>query len=156
LDALDIEDLEMITKDRKSTKKIDKSPIIYGAKSPWGQPRIGHSIPDHLKANLEHEFGLSSYHNGQASELKQLLSNEIFREQLVGKVSTDLAKQIKADAKPKYKIENKTSALRRELGAQRRLKNDASYDSLGIESAANTFSQRSKSVLPPIASTRNN
>ncbi len=36
LNALDIEDLEMITKDRKSTKKIDKSPIIYGAKSPWG------------------------------------------------------------------------------------------------------------------------
>ena len=30
LDALEIEDLEMITKDRKSTKKYEEGPIIYG------------------------------------------------------------------------------------------------------------------------------
>lgn len=130
----------MITKDRKSTKKIDKSPIIYGAKSPWGQPRIGHSIPEHLKANPNHQYGLSSYHNGQSSDLKQLLSNEIFREQLVGKVSTDLAKKLAAEMKPKRKFENRTSELRKELGLQRRLKNDASMEGLAIESAANTFS----------------
>eukprot|EP00353_Schmidingerella_taraikaensis_P016772 CAMPEP_0185624130 /NCGR_PEP_ID=MMETSP0436-20130131/60389_1 /TAXON_ID=626734 ORGANISM="Favella taraikaensis, Strain Fe Narragansett Bay" /NCGR_SAMPLE_ID=MMETSP0436 /ASSEMBLY_ACC=CAM_ASM_000390 /LENGTH=48 /DNA_ID= /DNA_START= /DNA_END= /DNA_ORIENTATION= len=36
LDALEIEDLEMITKDRKSTKQNPDGPIIYGAKSPFG------------------------------------------------------------------------------------------------------------------------
>lgn len=36
LDALDIEDLEMITKDRKSTKKYEEGPLIYGSKSPFG------------------------------------------------------------------------------------------------------------------------
>ena len=30
LGDLDIEDLEMIAKDRKSTKKMDGGPIIYG------------------------------------------------------------------------------------------------------------------------------
>ena len=30
LDDLEIEDLEMITKDRKSTKKMEGGPIIYG------------------------------------------------------------------------------------------------------------------------------
>jgi len=30
LDNLEIEDLEMITKDRKSTKKWEEGPIIYG------------------------------------------------------------------------------------------------------------------------------
>lgn len=70
LNALDIEDLEMITKDRRSTKKNENGPIIYGEKSPWGKPKIGHSIPQHLKINQDHEYGLSSYHRGQASELK--------------------------------------------------------------------------------------
>ena len=87
LHALEIEDLEMITKDRKSTKKNPEGPIIYGAKSPWGKPKVGHSIPQHLKNNLDHQYGLSSYHKGHASELKELLSNEIFREQLMHKVS---------------------------------------------------------------------
>ena len=52
--TLEIEDLEMITKDRKSTKKNPEGPIIYGAKSPWGKPKVGHSIPQHLKNNLDH------------------------------------------------------------------------------------------------------
>ena len=80
LDALDIEDLEMITKDRKSTKKYEDGPLIYGSKSPFGQAKVGKSIPKHLVGNPEHEFGLGSYHRGHASELKKLLSNEIFRE----------------------------------------------------------------------------
>ena len=51
-------------------------------------------------------------------------------------------------------MENRTSELRKELGAQKRMKNDLSMNSLGIQSAANTFSQRSRSVLPPIRSER--
>ena len=70
----------MISKERKSSKNNPGGPIIYGQKSPWGQAKVGHSIPKHVKDNLEHEYGLSSYHRGQASDLKQLLSNEIFRE----------------------------------------------------------------------------
>jgi len=78
----------MITKDRKSSKKNNDGPIIYGAKSPWGKPKVGHSIPPHLKNNTDHQYGLSSYHKGQASDLKELLSNEMFREQLMAKVSS--------------------------------------------------------------------
>lgn len=48
LGALEIEDLEMIRKDRKSTKNNPGGPIIYGAKSPWGKAKVGHSIPRHL------------------------------------------------------------------------------------------------------------
>ncbi len=69
-----------------------------------------------------------------------MLSNEIFREQLIGKVGNDLAKKVAAEMKPKRKFENRTSELRKELGLQRRLKNDASMEGLAIESAANTFS----------------
>ena len=152
--ALEIEDLEMIRKDRKSTKRNVDGPIIYGAKAQWGMAKQGHSIPRHLRENKDHEYGLSSYHRGAASELKQLMSNEIFREELMGKVSSELAKQVAMETRPKRKVENKTSELRKELGAQRRLKNDASMNSLGILSAANTFSQRSRSVLPPIRSDR--
>ena len=140
LNALDIEDLEMITKDRKSTKKNEEGPIIYGQKSPWGKPKVGHSIPKHLKDNSAHEFGLSSYHRGQASDLKQLLSNEIFRDQLIGKVSNVLARKVAEETRPKRKVENRTSELRKELGHQKRLQNDNSMQSLGIQSVSNTFS----------------
>lgn len=54
LDALEIEDLEMITKDRKSSKKVEDAPIIYGSKSPFGQVKVGYSIPKHLLSNAEH------------------------------------------------------------------------------------------------------
>lgn len=60
----------MIRKDRKSTKKNEDGPIIYGAKAQWGKTKIGHSIPRHLRENQDHEYGLSSYHRGAASELK--------------------------------------------------------------------------------------
>ena len=82
------------------------------------------------------------------------MSNEIFREQLVDKVSYEIARQVAIDNKPKRRVENRTSELRKELGAQKRMKNDLSMNSLGIQSAANTFSQRSRSVLPPIRSER--
>ena len=49
LNALEIEELELITKDRKSSKKNPGGPIIYGEKSPWGKPKIGHSIPKHIR-----------------------------------------------------------------------------------------------------------
>ena len=145
----------MITKDRKSTKKNPGGPIIYGAKSPWGKPKVGHSIPQHLKNNLDHQFGLSSYHKGHASELKELLSNEIFREQLMHKVSTQLANRAIAENQPKRKVENRASELRKEIGQAKRLKNDSSWNSLPMKDGASTFSQRSKSVLPPILSSKN-
>lgn len=115
LDALEIEDLEMITKDRKSTKKNLDGPIIYGAKSPFGQAKVGQSIPKHLLSDNSHEYGLSSYHRGQQSELKKLLSNEIFREQLVQKVSSDLASKVMFQVKPCRKTENRTSELRQQM-----------------------------------------
>ena len=83
------------------------------------------------------------------------MSNEILREQLVDKVSSELAKQVAIENQPKRKVENRSSELRKEIGQQRRLKNDSSMNSLGILSAANTFSMRSRSVLPPIVSKRN-
>ena len=85
------------------------------------------------------------------SDLKQLMSNEIFREQLMSKVYQDMAKKVAQENKPKRKFENKTSELRRQAGHERRLKNEESFASIGIQSATNTFSQRSRSVLPPIA-----
>ena len=47
------------------------------------------------------------------SDLKQLMSNEIFREQLMSKVYQDMAKKVAQENKPKRKFENKTSELRR-------------------------------------------
>ena len=111
----------MITRDRKSTKKNEGGPIIYGQKSPWGKPKVGHSIPKHIRDNAQHEFGISSYHKGQVSELSKLMSNEIFREQLVDKVSKHLAKQVVNKNKPKRNIENRTSELRKEMGVAKRL-----------------------------------
>ena len=37
-------------------------------------------------------------------------------------------------------MDNKTSELRAKLGAEKRLKNEVSMNSLGIEAATNTFS----------------
>jgi len=48
----------MMTKDRRSTKKDFETPIIYGAKSPWGKAKVGLSIPKHIVNDSEHEFGL--------------------------------------------------------------------------------------------------
>ena len=71
LGGMDIEDLEMITKsDRKDKKKIGDGPVIYGQKSQWGKPRVGYSIPKHIRDNKDMEYGISSYHKGAASELK--------------------------------------------------------------------------------------
>ena len=152
LDALEIEDLEMITKDRKSTKKNADGPIIYGAKSPFGQAKVGHSIPKHLLGNNEHEFGLSSYHRGQHSELKKLLSNEIFREQLVQKVSNDMAHQVVQNTKPQRKSDNRTSELRQQKAQEWRANDKIKVQEqmLANQQMQSTFSQRSRSVLPPI------
>ena len=71
LSKMEIDDLELITKGERSNKKqIGDGPVIYGQKSPWGQPRIGYSIPKHIKEDLSIEYGVSSYHKGQPSDLK--------------------------------------------------------------------------------------
>ena len=56
----------------------------------------------------------------------------MFREQLIGRVSKELATQALIEIKPKRETENRTSKLRKELGHQRRLQNDSSMNSLGI------------------------
>lgn len=81
LGSMEIEDLEMIRKaDRRDKKNLGDGPVIYGQKSPWGQPRVGYSIPKHIKEDFSIEYGVSSYHKGSPSELKQLLSNEFMKE----------------------------------------------------------------------------
>jgi len=152
LDGLDIEDLHMLTKDRKSSKKNVDGPIIYGAKSPWGKPKVGYSIPRHLAKNPDHLFGLSSYHKGSTSNLQSLLSNEMFREQLMVKVGADMAKRVAMDNMPKRRVENKTSLLRKELAQKR--KNEEGLE-LELPAASSTFSKRSNSQLPPIQSAKN-
>ena len=72
-----------------------------------------------MLGNDDHEFGVGSYHRGQASDLKKLLSNEIFREQLVAKVSSDLAIKFVDQSKPPRPIDNKTSELRKENTKQK-------------------------------------
>ena len=47
-------------------------------------------------------------------------------------------------------MDNKTSELRAKLGAEKRMKHEVSMNSLGIDSASNTFTQRSRSVLPTL------
>ena len=81
LGHMDVEDLELITKaERRDKKNLGEGPVIYGQKSPWGQPRVGYSIPKYIKENPDIEYGVSSYHKGAPSELKQLLSNEFMKE----------------------------------------------------------------------------
>lgn len=110
---MEIEDLEMITKsDRKDKKKLYGGPVVYGQKSPWGKPRIGYSIPQSVREDTDREYGISSYHKGAQSDLKQLLSNEFMKEQLMENVSKRVAEIVKQESKPKRGINNKTSTLR--------------------------------------------
>ena len=101
------------------------------------------------------EYGISSYHKGSASELKQLLSNEFMKEQLMESISRRVAEKCREEAKPKRNINNRTSTLRAKAvrakldGISEQLSNGPSKLGYG------SFDSRSRSVLPPIKSTRN-
>jgi len=71
---------------------------------------------------------LSSFHRTDGSQLKKLLSNEGFREQLIAKVSTDLANKVKHNrvTRPSNKYENRTSELRKEMN-QRKIREKQEY-----------------------------
>ena len=58
----------------------------------------------------------------------------------MSKVYQEMAKKVAAENKPKRKFETKTTELRKEFGHERRLKNEESMASLGVQSATNTFS----------------
>jgi len=73
----------------------------------------------------------------------------------MSKVSQNIARQVAIDNIPKRKSENRTSELRKALGAQIRSKNDSSQSNFSMKSATNTFSKRSRSVLPPIQTVLN-
>jgi len=51
-----------------------------------------------------------------------------------------MAQKVADENKPKRKINNRASELRKETGVARRLKNDSSRNSLGLYSVTNTFS----------------
>ena len=156
LGNLDIDDLEMIQKHGKSDKKrIADGPVIYGQKSQFGRARQGYSIPDHIRNNKEIEYGISSYHKGATSELKHLLANEFVKEQLIESVTQKVAEQVKQDNKPKKGHDNRTSTLRAQAVRAKLDGASDQYSNNPSKLGGGSFGSRSRSVLPPIKSTRN-
>ena len=155
LGNLDIDDLEMIQKQGKPDKKrIADGPVIYGQKSQFGRARQGYSIPDHIRNNKEIEYGISSYHKGATSELKHLLANEFVKEQLMESVAQRVAEIVKHDNKPRRGFDNRTSTLRAQAI---RAKLDGATDQESLDPSklgGGSFGSRSRSVLPPIKSTK--
>lgn len=73
---MDLNDLELINKERRSTKRLDGGPYIKGQMSLYGKPKQGYSLPKQIKTSGEHEYGISSYHRGKVSDMQLALSNE--------------------------------------------------------------------------------
>ena len=53
--------------------------------SPYGKAKKGYSLPKGL-ANKDLEYGMSSYHKKQVSDMQNVLSNEGVRDQLMGNI----------------------------------------------------------------------
>lgn len=78
---MNLQDLEMIQQERKSSKHLDGGPNMPSRMSPYGRTKVGHSIPRQLiEGKVDMEYGIPSYHRGNISDLKNVLTNDGLRD----------------------------------------------------------------------------
>ena len=107
-----------MSKERKSTKNLNGGPMVYGSITPYGKARIGNSIPKKiLEARHDFEFGAPSYNSkAEIGDVKNMLSNEPIRDQLINNIQKYLANEVMQEQRDARKSPNtKTSELRKEL-----------------------------------------
>eukprot|EP00353_Schmidingerella_taraikaensis_P017270 CAMPEP_0185616050 /NCGR_PEP_ID=MMETSP0436-20130131/38132_1 /TAXON_ID=626734 ORGANISM="Favella taraikaensis, Strain Fe Narragansett Bay" /NCGR_SAMPLE_ID=MMETSP0436 /ASSEMBLY_ACC=CAM_ASM_000390 /LENGTH=71 /DNA_ID=CAMNT_0028252377 /DNA_START=172 /DNA_END=387 /DNA_ORIENTATION=+ len=68
---MNLEDLEKLHKERKSTKNLANGPAVHGKKSPYGKVKFGNSVPLKVLARKDDlEFGMHSYHKKGVGTVK--------------------------------------------------------------------------------------
>lgn len=167
---LEVEDLDYMIKDRKSSKKLDGGPIVGGTKPRWGQPTNRHSIPKNVREDHSIEFGVSSYHAGEYLNLYDVLTNKFFKDHLAEKVAKDISLKISKKNANKRDWRNKAYDLRTEEIKKKQQDKDSQWGKSSRKRRGYSISQssrfdndsllgfdrRSNSVLPPIAETSRN
>ena len=96
LKSVDLDSLEMLAQERRSSKRLDGGPMVFGRQSPYGKTKIASAMPKQVK---DTEFGISSYHKGTVSDIKNILSSEGVRDQMIDKISKYLTSEVMLEQK---------------------------------------------------------
>jgi len=125
LNAMNLDELEYMTRKRKSTKNLEGGPMIVGRMGDLGKSKLGYSVPPSV-LNRELEFGKPSYHKGELSNVKKVLANEGTRENLINNIQRFLADEV---------IQEAQDMRRRARGKERASRNVSSSE---VQSLANS------------------
>ena len=94
--TLDTDGLDLLIKERRSTKHLEGGPMVHGRQSPYGKAKVPTALPKQLK---DSEFGISSYHKGSVSDIKNILTSESLRENMLEKIQNYLTQEVIYDKK---------------------------------------------------------